>query len=184
MKLIETELTGAFLIDPEPTEDPRGLFAKTFSAEAFAAHGLPTRFAEAGLSHNLQRGTLRGLHFQTPPHGEAKLVRCDRGAIFDVIIDLRAGSPSYGRWLSAELTAENRHALLVPKGFAHGFQTLADETQVSYLITEAYVATAAAGVRWNDGDLGIAWPLEPTAMSERDRTLPLLAAAPVPLVGG
>lgn len=180
MKLVPTEMSGAFTIHLEPMNDQRGFFAKTFSAEIFAAYGLPTKFAEAGLSFNQRRGTLRGLHFQMPPHSEAKMVRCDRGEIFDVIVDLRAGSPSFGHWLSTHMTAENRNALFVPRGFAHGFQTLADNTEVSYLITQPYVARSAGGVRWDDPSLAVDWPLEPTAMSQRDRCLPCLSDAAVP----
>jgi dTDP-4-dehydrorhamnose 3,5-epimerase len=165
---------GATVIEPEPAGDERGLFVRLFDADAFRAAGLPTDFAQASTSYNRRRGTLRGLHFQAEPHAETKLVRCTAGAIFDVIVDVRAGSPSFGRWQSFELTSENRLTLIVPAGFAHGFETLADDTEIFYQMTRPHVPTAERGVIWSDPDLGIAWPLPPLVMSERDRCLPRL----------
>jgi dTDP-4-dehydrorhamnose 3,5-epimerase len=165
---------GATIIEPEASSDERGLFARLFDAAAFREHGLPTDFVQASTSYNSRRGTLRGLHFQTEPHAETKLVRCTAGALFDVIVDVRPGSPSFGRWQSFELTAENRWTLIVPAGFAHGFETLADGTEVHYQMTRPHVPGAERGIIWSDPDLAIAWPLPPAVMSERDRALPRL----------
>jgi dTDP-4-dehydrorhamnose 3,5-epimerase len=170
-------LAGAYTVDPTRIEDDRGFFARTFSASEFAARGLPTEMPECSTSFNARKGTLRGLHFQAAPHAEDKLVRCTAGAIFDVIVDLRAGSPSERRWFGAELTADNRRSLFVPKGCAHGFITLADETEVLYMITVPYVLGFDRGVRWNDPALDIRWPIEPVVISARDAALPLLGAA-------
>jgi dTDP-4-dehydrorhamnose 3,5-epimerase len=168
---------GATVIEPEPHADARGMFARLFDAEAFRARGLPTEFVQASTSYNGKSGTLRGLHYQAPPYVETKLVRCTAGAIFDVIVDVRPASPSYGRWQSVELTAENRLALVVPAGFAHGFETLTDGTEIFYQMTHPQTPGAERGIVWNDPDLAIAWPLPPAIMSERDRTLPRLRAA-------
>ena len=168
---------GAMIIEPEPATDERGLFARLFDSDAFRAHGLPTEFMQASTSYNQRQGTLRGLHYQAAPHAEAKLVRCTSGAIFDVIVDVRPGSQTFGRWLSFELTDENRLTLVVPAGFAHGFQTLADDSEIFYQMTRPHVPAAARGITWNDPDLAIAWPLEPVVMSERDRALPRLRTA-------
>jgi dTDP-4-dehydrorhamnose 3,5-epimerase len=165
---------GAIIIEPEPALDERGLFARLFDTNAFHDRGLPTDFAQASTSYNSRRGTLRGLHYQAEPHAETKLVRCTAGAIFDVIVDIRPGSSSFGRWQSFELTNENRLTLIVPAGFAHGFETLADGSEVFYQITKPYVPQAERGIIWNDPDLAIAWPLQPAVMSERDRALPRL----------
>jgi dTDP-4-dehydrorhamnose 3,5-epimerase len=163
---------GATIIEPEANVDERGLFARLFDAHAFREAGLPIEFVQASTSYNRRRGTLRGLHHQAEPHAETKLVRCTAGAIFDVIVDVRPGSPSFGRWLSFELTSENRLTLVVPAGFAHGFETLADDTEVFYQMTRSHVAAAERGIVWNDPDLAIAWPLQPAIISERDRALP------------
>ena len=165
---------GATIIEPEAGVDERGLFARLFDVEAFRARGLPTEFVQASTSYNSRRGTLRGLHYQAEPHAETKLVRCTAGAIFDVIVDVRPGSPSFGRWQSFELTAENRFTLVVPAGFAHGFETLVDDTEIFYQMTRPHVAAAERGIIWNDPDLAIAWPLQPAIMSDRDRNLPRL----------
>lgn len=175
MIFTETPLPGAFTVDLAPIEDERGFFARSFSEEAFTAHGLEARFVQCNISHNRRRGTLRGLHFAAPPHDEVKLVRCTRGALWDVIVDLRPGSPTRGRWFAATLDAENRRALYVPRGFAHGFQTLVDDTEVFYQMSASYVAAAARGVRHDDPQLGIPWPLPERILSERDRGLPLFA---------
>jgi dTDP-4-dehydrorhamnose 3,5-epimerase len=174
MRLRDIPPFGAVIIEPEPAADDRGLFARLFDVDAFREHGLPTDFAQASTSYNRQRGTLRGLHFQAEPHAETKLVRCTAGALFDVIVDVRPGSPSFGRWQSFELTAENRLTLIVPAGFAHGFETLADGSEVHYQMTRPHVAGAERGIIWSDPDLAIAWPLQPAVLSERDRGLPRL----------
>jgi dTDP-4-dehydrorhamnose 3,5-epimerase len=138
VRFVETDLCGAWLIEPVPARDPRGFFARTFCAREFADHGLTTRFLQNSTSHSVARGTLRGMHFQRPPHAEAKVVSCLKGAIWDVIIDLRADSPTYRRWQGFELTSANRHQLYVPEGFAHGFQTVSDDAEVGYLISQFY----------------------------------------------
>jgi dTDP-4-dehydrorhamnose 3,5-epimerase len=166
----ETELPGAYVIDLEPIEDERGFFARSWCEREFSKHGLSTKIAQANISFNKRKGTLRGMHFQKPPHAEVKLVRCTRGAIYDVIIDLRPDSPARSRWIGVELTAENRRMLYVPKLFAHGFQTLADDTEIFYLVSDFYAPEAEGGVRWDDPAFGIDWPLgEPTDISDKDR---------------
>jgi dTDP-4-dehydrorhamnose 3,5-epimerase len=167
----ETILCGACIIDIEPREDDRGFFARTWCRDEFAAHGINKDWVQCSLSYNHRHGTLRGLHYQVGPHAEAKLIRCTAGAIFDVIVDLRQGSPDYGRWISFELTASNGRMLYVPEGLAHGFQTLMDDTQVFYQISESYQAEAAQGVRWNDPLLKIHWPeCGERFISSRDRS--------------
>jgi dTDP-4-dehydrorhamnose 3,5-epimerase len=173
----ETELPGAFVIDPCPIEDERGFFARSFCAEEFAAHGLPVHMPQSSVSYNRHRGTLRGLHFQAAPHTEEKLVRCTAGAIYDVIVDLREGSPTHHRWLGFELSAENRRALFVPRDIAHGFLTLADHTEVLYMISVPYAAGFERGVRWNDPAFGIRWPFEPVHIAARDAAYPLREGA-------
>jgi dTDP-4-dehydrorhamnose 3,5-epimerase len=165
---------GAAIIEPEPTMDERGLFARLFDVEAFRARHLPTEFVQASTSHNGRRATLRGLHYQAEPHAEAKLVRCTAGAVFDVIVDVRPGSPTFGRWQSFELNDENRFTLYVPPGFAHGFETLVDDAEIFYQMTRPHVPASERGIVWNDPDLAIAWPLVPAVVSERDRMLPRL----------
>jgi dTDP-4-dehydrorhamnose 3,5-epimerase len=172
MRFVETPLAGAFVIEIEPHQDERGLFARTFCRDEFVAVGLPGDFVQASVSHNLRRGTLRGLHYQAAPHEEPKLVRCTRGAIHDVIVDLRRGSTTHCRWFAVELSAENRRALYVPPGFAHGFQTLVDDTEILYQMAVAYVPELARGVRWDDRAFGIAWPIAPPFMSARDASYP------------
>lgn len=168
----ETGLAGVWIIEPEPKEDERGSFARIFCAREFAARGLETGFVQCSTSFNRRRGTLRGLHFQAPPHEEAKLVRCTSGTIYDVIVDLRPGSATYCRWAGQELSAENRHMMYVPKGFAHGFLTIEDGCEVFYQMTEYYRPEAARGVRWDDPAFGIEWPFQPACLSERDRRYP------------
>jgi dTDP-4-dehydrorhamnose 3,5-epimerase len=165
---------GATIIEPEPVTDGRGLFARLFDLETYRGRGLPTEFVQASTSYNRRRGTLRGLHYQAEPDAETKLVRCTAGAIFDVIVDVRSGSPSFGRWQSFELTADNRFTLVVPAGFAHGFETLVDDSEIFYQMTRAHLATAERGIIWNDPDLAIAWPLQPAILSDRDQNLPQL----------
>jgi dTDP-4-dehydrorhamnose 3,5-epimerase len=169
----ELELPGAFVLEPEPIEDERGSFARIFDADELAAHGLETEFVQWSVSFNELAGTLRGLHFQTDPHAETKLVRCTRGALHDVIVDLRPDSPSFTRWAAVELTAENRLALYIPEGLAHGFQTLEDATEGFYAISEPYAPAAASGVRWDDPAFAIEWPpAEQRIMSAKDRSWP------------
>lgn len=176
MIFVETLLQSAFLARPELREDDRGYFARTFCAEEFAGHGLATGIKQCNVSFNRSRGTLRGMHFQRQPMAEAKLVRCTRGAIFDVIVDLRPGSPTFCGWYGAELTGDNGHALYVPEGFAHGFQTLEDRSEVFYQMFTAYSPEHAAGVRFDDPAFGISWPLPVTCIADRDRTFPLFRA--------
>ncbi len=170
-----TDLADARLIALTPRADERGSFARTFCARELAAAGLPTAFVQHSISRNRTKGTLRGMHFQAAPHEEAKIVRCARGAIYDVIIDLRPGSPSYRRWQGFELTEDNDRQLYVPKGFAHGFQTLTDDAEVSYLIDAYYEPSAGSGVRWDDPAFAIAWPLPVSAMSDKDRAWALVS---------
>jgi len=176
MRAIETGLAGAVVVEPTPATDERGFFARTWCARTFAAWGLDPALTQCSVSFNHRRGTLRGMHYQADPHGEAKLVRCTRGAIFDVIVDVRPGSPTYGRWFGAELTPDNHLGLFIPTGFAHGFQTLADDSEVFYQISVEYVAAAARGIRHDDPAIGIVWPLPVAVISERDRALPVLGA--------
>ena len=157
----ETGVAGGYVVEPERMEDERGHFARTFSAAEFAQRGLDARVDQCSTSFNATVGTLRGLHYQAAPHGEAKLVRCTRGAIFDVMVDLRPDSPSYLRWFGLELSAENGCALFVPQACAHGFQTLADASEVHYQISTPYVPEAARGVRWDDSAFGVEWPPAP-----------------------
>lgn len=173
MELTETSLPGAYVIDLEPIEDARGFFARAWSARELSSVGLESRIAECSMSFNRRRGTLRGMHFQRPPHAEVKLIRCIKGALYDVIIDLRTDSPTFRQWLGIELNEENRRMLYVPRGFAHGFQTLADGTEVFYMISDVHVPEAAGGVRWNDPSFGIDWPVaEPAEISDKDRNWP------------
>jgi len=172
VRFSELELPGAWRVELEPHEDERGYFARTFCAEEFAAHGLATRYPQCNLSYNRSVGTLRGLHLQVAPHGEAKLVRCVSGALHDVIVDLRAGSPTRRRWLAVELDARSGTALYVPEGFAHGFLTLREDTEVFYQMGSAYAPGAQRGFRWDDPAFGIDWPFPPQTISERDRTWP------------
>jgi dTDP-4-dehydrorhamnose 3,5-epimerase len=167
-----TPISGAFVIETEPVEDERGLFARTFCRDEFSRHGLNPCVAQCALSFNARRGTLRGMHLQAPPHAEAKLVRCARGAMHDVLLDLRGGSPTFGRWWAVEMTPEAGLLVYVPEGVAHGFQTLEPDTEVSYQMSCAYSPEAATGVRWDDPAFGIEWPLEVTSISARDRELP------------
>jgi dTDP-4-dehydrorhamnose 3,5-epimerase len=171
--LTRLSLEGAYSIDPEPISDERGFFARWWDRVELAELGLSTEIAQCSVAWNERRGTLRGLHFQHPPHAEVKLVRCTRGAVWDVIVDLRPDSPTHARWQAVELTAENGRVLYVPEGFAHGYQTLVDHTETLYMISSPYAPDAASGVRWDDPAFGIDWPLaEATILSERDRNWP------------
>lgn len=177
MKFVSTSLAGAFLVELQPIEDERGFFARSFCTDEFKQHGLDHRVAQCNVSFNREAGTLRGLHFQTAPHEEAKLVRCTAGVVFDVIVDLRQGSPTRYQWFGCELTARNRRAMFVPAGFAHGFQTLEDESEVFYLMSETYHPESARGLRWDDPRIGIAWPRSDPVLSDKDRSYPLLGDA-------
>jgi len=168
----ETAVPGAFLIEVEPHRDERGAFARTFCAREFSAHGLDARVVQCSLSHNRARGTLRGLHAQRAPHAEAKLVRCTRGAIYDVILDLRPGSPAAGKHAAVTLREGDGRMFFVPEGVYHGFLTLADQTDVFYQMSEFYEPSAACGVRWNDPAFGIGWPEPVRVISDRDATYP------------
>lgn len=170
-----TPLAGLFLIVPQAIADERGSFSRVYCRDIFGRAGLCTDFPQWSVSFNRKRGTLRGLHFQAAPYAETKLVRCNAGAIFDVAVDLRPESEQFGKWYGIELTAADHRALYIPTGFAHGFQTLTDEADVIYHISEPYRAEAARGVRWDDPTIGVTWPAAETRIiSERDRALPLL----------
>lgn len=182
MQFHPTELPGAFLIEPELIEDERGFFARTWSAAEFEHLELNSKIAQCSISFNAKRGTVRGLHYQIRPHEETKLVRCSAGKILDVIVDLRKESPTFKKWASFELSSLNRRLLFIPARFAHGFQTLEDNTEIFYQISEYYHPESARGVRWNDPLLGIDWPLPVASMSERDKMLPSLDEAVLELL--
>lgn len=175
MRFTETELAGAYLVELDRLEDERGFFARTFCAREFEDHGLSPVVAQANVSFNHRAGTLRGLHYQVPPSAETKLVRCTRGAIHDVIVDLRPGSPTRLQHVGVELSEQNRRALYVPKGFAHGYQTLTDDAEVAYQVDEFYAPGLEQGLRHDDPALGIVWPLAVSVVSEKDAAWPLLA---------
>lgn len=168
----ETALKGAYVIELERIEDDRGVFARTWCQEEFASHGLSTTLAQCNISYSHKRGTLRGMHFQTAPHAEVKLVRCTVGAIFDVIVDLRPSSSAYTKYFSVVLSSANRHMLYIPEGMAHGYQTLEDSTEVFYQMSHRYEGSSAGGVRWNDPQFGIAWPPDTRIIAERDQQYP------------
>jgi dTDP-4-dehydrorhamnose 3,5-epimerase len=172
MIFLETPLPGAIVIEPERLEDHRGFFARTWCQHQVERHGLNPRLVQCSISFNKQRGTLRGMHYQVSPHAEAKLVRCTMGSIYDVIIDLRPDSPTFTLHFAVALTAENRKMIYVPEGFAHGFQTLEDTTEVFYQMSAPYVPAAARGVRWDDSTFGIRWPIANPIMVDRDRNYP------------
>lgn len=170
MNFSPTTISGVYLIQTAKNEDERGHFTRTWCCREFEQQGIGS-FVQSSVSFNHQAGTLRGMHFQAAPHPDAKLVRCSQGAIFDVILDIRRNSPTYHQWAGFELTAENQAMLFVPHGCAHGFITLADRSEVSYLISDYFVPELGRGIRWNDPVFRIKWPREPVVMSERDRTL-------------
>lgn len=172
----ETALPGVFVIEPERREDRRGFFARTWCEQEFAAHGLNPRLVQCSVSVNVLRGTLRGMHYQAPPHAEAKLIRCTRGAIWDVALDLRPESPTFLRHVGAELTGANHLALYIPEGVAHGFQTLDDNAEVLYQMSAAYAPDAARGVRFDDPAFGIRWPIPEPILLDRDRNYPSVEA--------
>ncbi len=175
MKFTTTPIPGVWLVEMERSEDDRGWFARSWCAGEFVAHGLNTAFSQSSASFNRRRGTLRGMHYQVAPHAEAKLVRCTRGAMYDAALDLRPNSPTFCKWFAAELTADNGRALYIPEGCAHGFQTLADDTEVLYQIAGEYHPASGRGVRWNDAAFGIQWPLpEEAILSPCDAGYPSL----------
>ena len=174
MRFQETELRGAFVIELDGSEDERGSFVRTFCAREFGQKRVMERMAQTSISYSRKRGTLRGIHYQESPHQEAKLITCVSGSIYDVIVDLRPYSPTFKRWIGCKLNSDERRALFAPEGFAHGFQTLVDDTAILYHISEFYEPASARGILWNDPILGITWPLKPTVISPRDRLYPLL----------
>ena len=177
MIFTETSLKGAFVVELEKHADSRGFFARSFCCREFESRGLVPVAAQCNVSFNRAKGTLRGMHYQAPPHDEARLVRCTRGAIYDVIVDWRRESPTFCQWVAVDLTATNHRMLYVPKGFAHGFQTLKDDSEVFYQMSDYYEPDASRGVRWDDPALGIEWPpSESRIISERDLSLPLLSS--------
>lgn len=180
MHFTETDLAGAYLIELERHEDPRGYFARTYCRREFERHGLNPAVVQCNLSYNATRGTLRGMHYQAAPHAEAKLVRCVSGRIHDVIVDIRRGSPTFLSHYVVELSAEDGRSLYVPEGFAHGFQTLTDDTVVHYQMSEYYEPDAGRGIRWDDPALAIAWPIANPILSERDAALPSVAEFEAP----
>ena len=168
----EAELAGAYLVDLEPMRDERGFFSRSWCSKEFDDQGLNADLVQCNLSYNKHMGTLRGMHFQLAPHEEVKLVRCVRGSMFDVIVDLRPDSPTYCRWQGVELNSENRSALYIPGGLAHGFLTLTDETEVFYQMSSWFEPTSSAGIRWNDPAIDIHWPNQPTCISQKDQDYP------------
>jgi dTDP-4-dehydrorhamnose 3,5-epimerase len=172
MKFSPTKLPGVWIVDLEKREDERGFFARSWCQREFEQHGLNPRLVQCSVSFNLKNGTLRGMHYQIAPHEEAKLVRCTRGAIYDVAVDLRPASPTHKRWLGMELTADDGRALYIPEGFAHGFQTLSDNTEVFYQMSEFYHPESVRGIRWNDPQFAILWPVASKIISPHDQDLP------------
>jgi dTDP-4-dehydrorhamnose 3,5-epimerase len=170
MQFRPTTLGDAYIVEPERRSDDRGFFARTWCQQAFTAQGLDANLVQCNVSFNHRKGTLRGMHFQLPPFAETKLVRCTQGAIYDVIIDLRPDSPTFQQWVGVELTAANGQALYVPKGFAHGFQTLTDDAEVFYQMSAFYEPGYAGGLRWDDPTFKIDWPMAVTVIADRDRT--------------
>lgn len=176
MKFHNTELEGAFILEPEKLEDSRGFFARTWCQQEFEEHGLVPVIAQAKVSYNAKAGTLRGMHFQVAPYEETKVVRCTRGALYDVIVDLRPDSSTYKRWIGSKLTASNYRMLYIPGNFAHGFITLEDDTEVTYLVSEAYRPGAEGGLRWDDPEFKIEWPHPVEVISDKDTSWPDFAA--------
>jgi dTDP-4-dehydrorhamnose 3,5-epimerase len=178
MRFLPTELAGAWIIELDPVHDDRGFFARSWCRREFESRGLNPRLAQCNISFNHKRGIIRGMHYQAAPHEEAKLVRCTRGAIYDVVLDLRQNSPTFKRWTAFELHQDNWTMLYVGEGFAHGFQTLQDRTEVFYQMSESFHPELSRGIRWNDPELAIDWPVPNPALSDRDRNLPLLTDCP------
>src|SRR5437773_5450258 len=183
MIFTETRLGGAYLIDLTPHQDGRGFFARALCQHEFAEHGLKPTIAQANIASNRQKGTLRGMHFQCPPAAESKLVRCTRGAIVDIIVDLRPESPTYLQHVAVELTADNHRALYVPERFAHGYQVLEDSTETSYQVGEFYTPDVEGGLLYNDPRLGLTWPIPVTEISLKDDSWKLLAEVEPELKG-
>jgi dTDP-4-dehydrorhamnose 3,5-epimerase len=175
MKFIETQLSGSFVIEPRIFKDQRGFFTETYSKKVFEDNGLKIDFVQDNHSFSKEKGVLRGLHFQKPPYAQAKLVRTIRGSVYDVIVDLRKSSATFGKWIGIELSAENMKMLLVPKGFAHAFCTLEPESVVHYKVDEFYAPQSESGIIWNDPELNINWPFKNTLLSDKDRLLPLMS---------
>ena len=169
MIFTKTPIEGAYLIDLEKRGDDRGFFARVFCCNEFGEHGLDTQFVQVNNSLSADKGTLRGLHYQLAPAEEVKVVRCISGALWDVILDIRPDSPTFGKWFGAELTADNRRMMYAPRGMAHGFVTLTDNTEAFYLVTAFYAPDRERGVRWNDPHFGVEWPITPTVISDKDR---------------
>ena len=180
MKFMETELAGAFIIELEQKTDPRGFFARAWCKDEFSAAGLVNDIVQCNIGFSERAGTLRGIHYQQAPHGEAKVVRCTRGSVFDVIIDVRPDSLTFGKWSGHELDADDRLMLFIPEGFGHGYQTLEDDTEIFYQSSEFYHPESAVGIRYNDPAFAIHWPLEVTSISEADRTWPDYQLEPGP----
>ncbi len=176
MTFTETKLKGAYIINLNRLEDERGFFGRSFCINEFKSHGLSSNIVQSNISHNKKKGTVRGLHMQKPPFEESKLVRCTRGSIYDVIVDMRSQSTTFKQWIGVELTADNYRMLYVPEGFAHGYLTLEDDTEITYQVTQFYNAESEVAYRWNDPAFKIVWPVEPVIISERDRNHPLLKA--------
>jgi dTDP-4-dehydrorhamnose 3,5-epimerase len=178
VRFIETRIPGAWRIELERRQDDRGFFARSFCEREFADRGLAIRYPQCNISYNKARGTLRGMHFQRPPEPEIKVVRCLRGSVYDVILDLRPDSSSYLRWEAFELTEDNRNALYIPEGCAHGFQTLTDDAELFYQMGAFYAPDCNDGVRWDDPAFGIAWPLADPILSDKDRSYPDFQVSP------
>ncbi|GAB4236636.1 MAG: dTDP-4-dehydrorhamnose 3,5-epimerase [Chlamydiales bacterium] len=172
MKIDELSITGVYLIEPKVHQDERGFFCRTFCAETFADNGLETQFVQANHSKSASQYTLRGMHYQLPPAQEVKLVKCIKGRIYDVVLDLRVDSETFGRWIAQELSEDNRKMLYVPRGCAHGFMTLTPDTEVTYFVSNSYAPELERGVRWNDPKFNIQWPHSPCMLSERDQGHP------------
>ncbi len=174
MNFIPSDLQGVFLIEPDVHRDSRGFFVESYSVESFAKGGIGVTFVQDNHSLSVAKGVLRGMHFQLPPHAQSKLLRATRGAIYDVVVDLRTASPTFGQWRGFELSADNFRQLFVPAGFAHGFCTLSENTEVQYKVDRHYAPASDAGIRWNDPDIAIAWPVADPVLSGRDSAWPLL----------
>ncbi|SFI33444.1 dTDP-4-dehydrorhamnose 3,5-epimerase [Selenomonas ruminantium] len=176
MKATETRLKGVFVLEPKVFGDARGWFMESWSQRKMEEAGIKVDFVQDNQSFSAQKGTLRGLHYQLNPKCQAKLLRCTRGKIFDVAVDIRKGSPQYGQWVGVELSAENKKQLFIPRGFAHGFITLTDDVEVQYKADNYYAPECDGNIRWNDPDIGVEWPIEPVILSEKDQQAPLLKA--------
>ena len=175
MKAIETSLKDVFILEPQVFGDARGWFMESWSQRKMAEAGLDVEFLQDNQSFSAQKGTLRGLHYQLNPMCQAKLLRCTRGKIFDVAVDIRKGSPQYGEWVGVELSAENKRQLFIPRGFAHGFITLTDDVEVQYKADNYYAPDCDGNIRWDDPEIGVEWPIQPVILSDKDRTAPLLS---------